>query len=262
MLRRLFVIAAAVASAGAVYGFIQGRAQFRTWGIDPTEKAKVLPGDDLVPGAEAIDTRGVDIAAPPEQVWPWLVQMGYGRAGWYSYDELDTNQPSVERIVPELQTLDIGDVVPTHPGGGFEVRVLEPERALVLYADRALMESQKAAVPEGLEKAPANVQATGFALQKTMQGDFEASWAFVLEPLPDGRTRLIERFRGKMDLPADAPTSPRVPEIAGKALLFGIFVMVRRQLLGIRDRVEGRPIRKPWWTPMTPPRFTSGVNPV
>src|SRR5512132_3328397 len=118
MLRRLFVIAAAVASAGAVYGFIQGRAQFRTWGIDPTEKAKVLPGDDLVPGAEAIDTRGVDIAAPPSQVWPWLVQMGYGRAGWYSYDELDTNQPSVERIVPELQTLDIGDVVPTHPGGG------------------------------------------------------------------------------------------------------------------------------------------------
>ena len=254
MLKRLFMIVAAVASASAVAGFVKGRTEFKRWGIDPAEKAKPLPGDDLVPEAEAIDTRGIDIDAPPEKVWPWLVQMGYGRAGWYSYDELDTNHPSADHIVPELQKLEVGDVVPTHPGGGFEVKVLEPGEALVLYADRALMEAQKAAAPDSIKEASLNVQATGMALETTMQGDFTASWAFVLEPRPEGRTRLIERFRGKMEMPAPpagAPVPPRVPEIAGKAITFGLFVMVRRQLLGIRDRAEGRPIQMPWYRQRT-----------
>lgn len=66
MLKKLFVIGAALASAGAAIGFVQGRAQFRTWGIDPHEGTKPLPGDDLVPAAEALDTRGINIAAPPE----------------------------------------------------------------------------------------------------------------------------------------------------------------------------------------------------
>jgi len=147
------LLLAAVASAGALYGFIQGRTQFRTWGIDPEEAVKPLPGDDLVAEAEAIDTRGIEIDAPPEKVWPWLVQMGYGRAGWYSYDELDMSRPSADHIVPELQALAVGDIMPTHPAGGFEVKVLEPERALVLYADRALIEAQKVAAPAGLRSA-------------------------------------------------------------------------------------------------------------
>lgn len=171
--------------------------------------------------------------------------MGYGRAGWYSYDQLDMNRPSADRIVPELQSLAVGDIVPTHPGGGFEVKILEPGQALVLYADRALMDAQRNAAPDGLEKAPANLQATGMYLDKTMQGDFEASWAFVLEPSPSGGTRLIERFRGRME----APEGPRKnPKLAGNVLVFGLFVMVRRQLLGIRDRVEGRPIGKSRFT--------------
>ena len=201
MFRRLFVIGAGLASVGAVFGFVKGRAEFRTWGIDPQERTKALPGDDLVPEAEALDTRGIDIDAPPEKVWPWLLQMGYGRAGWYSYDQLDMNRPSADRIVPELQSLAVGDIVPTHPGGGFEVKILEPDRALVLYADRALIDSQKKAAPEGIQEASANVQATGLYLEKTMQGDFNASWAFVLEPNAKGGTRLIERFRGRMEVP-------------------------------------------------------------
>jgi proline iminopeptidase len=244
MLKRLFMIGAAVASAGAAIGFVKGRAEFKTWGIDPEERTKPLPGDDLVPEAEALDTRGIDIDAPPAQVWPWLVQMGYGRAGWYSYDQLDMNRPSADRIVPELQSLAVGDIVPTHPGGGFEVRILEPGSALVLYADRALMEAQKKAAPDGLEKASANVQATGMYLDKTMQGDFSASWAFVLEPSASGGTRLIERFRGRMEAPEGSRMNPK---FAGNMLVFGLFVMVRRQLQGIRDRVEGRPIATPWF---------------
>jgi hypothetical protein len=253
MLKRLLVFGAAIASAGAMYGIVQTRIQFRRWGIDPAEAARVLPGDDIVENAEAIDTRGIDIAAPPEQVWPWLVQMGYGRAGWYSYDQLDMNQPSVDRIVPELQGLAVGDIVPTHPGGGFEVRILDPEKALVLYADRALIDHQAttaSATGEGLETASANVKATGMYLDATMRGDFRASWAFVLESRPEGRTRLIERFRGWMEAPAEAsPEAAKVGKaVAGKALLFGLFVMVRRQLLGIRERAEGRAISPLLWT--------------
>jgi hypothetical protein len=247
MLKKLFVLGAAVASAGAAIGFVRARAQFRTWGTDPVEKGRALPGDDLVPDAEAIDTRGIDIAAAPSEVWPWLVQMGYGRAGWYSYDQLDMNRPSADRIIPELQDLEVGDIVPTHPGGGFEVRELEPGRALVLYADRALIDAQAAARPHGLEEAPVNLQATGKYLETAMRGDFKASWAFIVEPNDKGGTRLVERFRGRMELPPEATTGRAAkvaPAVAGNMLVFGLFVMVRRQLQGIRDRAEGRPIRR------------------
>jgi hypothetical protein len=244
MLKRLFVIGAAAASAAAAYGFVQARTAFRSWGIDPAEGARELPGDELVAEAEAIDTRGIDIDAPPAGVWPWLVQMGYGRAGWYSYDELDMDRPSADRIVPELQHIEVGEVLPSHPGGGFEVRIIEPEAALVLYADRALVNAQAEAATEGLDAASANVRAAGAYLDASMPGEFQASWAFVLEPRPEGRTRLIERFRGHMAPPEGRPAPPA---IAAKALLFGIFVMVRRQMLGIRDRAEGRPIsHAPW----------------
>jgi hypothetical protein len=243
MLKRLFVISAAIASAGAAFGFVQARAAFRTWGVDREEAERELPGDELVPEAEAIDTRGIDIAAAPDAVWPWLVQMGYGRAGWYSYDELDMDRPSAERIVPELQEINVGDVVPTHPGGGFEVRILQPGKALVLYSDRALVKAQAEAAGESLDSASGNVRATGAYLDASMPGDFQASWSFVLEPTPTG-TRLIERFRGRME---PVENRPAPPAIAGKALLFGLFVMVRRQMLGIRDRAEGRPIsHAPW----------------
>ena len=249
MLKRLFMFGAAVASAGAAIGYVKARAAFRTWGIDPEEADRALPGDELVPEAEAIDTRGIEIGAPPEVVWPWLVQMGYGRAGWYSYDELDMDHPSAERLIHELQHVKVGDVFPTHPGGGFEVKVVKAAKALVLYADRELVEAQAKAAREAgptLSAASANVRATGMYLDASMPGDFQASWAFVLEPLPEGRTRLIERFRGRMELPKDG--RPNIaPELAGKALLFGLFVMVRRQMLGIRDRAEGRPIgHAPW----------------
>ena len=243
MLKRLFVIGAAIASAGAAFGFLQARTAFRTWGVDRKEAERELPGDELVPDAEAIDTRGIDIAAAPDAVWPWLVQMGYGRAGWYSYDELDMDRPSAERIVPELQEIKVGDIFPTHPGGGFEVKSVEPEKALVLYSDRALVQAQAEAAGEGLETASGNVRAAGAYLDASMPGDFQASWSFVLEPTPVG-TRLIERFRGRME---PVENRPAPPAIAGKALLFGLFVMVRRQMLGIRDRAEGRPIsHAPW----------------
>jgi hypothetical protein len=159
--------------------------------------------------------------------------MGYGRAGWYSYDAIDMAGASSRRVVPEWQSLDVGDVVPTHPGGGFEVRIVEPEEALVLYSDTAVVVGQAEAARVAGATGPApNVQATGAFLGATQPTEFSASWAFVLEPVA-GRTRLIERFRvrfGDTDKPWTVMTLPAVG--------FGVFLMMRKQMLGIRDRAQ------------------------
>ena len=110
---------------------------WREWGRRAEDDGP-LAGDDLVAAPTAIETRGIDIAAPPEAVWPWLTQMGYGRAGWYSYDALDMNAPSADDLRPDLGTA-VGDVMPTHPGGGFAVRIVDPPHALVLYSDTDLV---------------------------------------------------------------------------------------------------------------------------
>src|SRR3954468_4772254 len=179
--------------AGAAIGTVTGvgldrvARWRRTWGVDPTEAAKPLPGDDLVPVTTAVETRGITIDAPPAAVWPWLVQMGYGRGGWYSYDQLDMGGSSAVTLNPEWATLEVGDMMPNSPTTGFEVRLLEPGRALVLFTDSALVESQMAAARTP-EQIPPGLAASG-AFLRTAPQDFSASWAFVLEPLAGGRTR-------------------------------------------------------------------------
>jgi hypothetical protein len=226
-------IAAAITLGGAAF-WLAVRPWWHRWGVDPAEAVTPLPGDDVVPNAPVSDTRALTIAAPPSAVWPWLVQMGFGRAGWYSYDALDMKGTSAERILPEFQTLTVGEIVPTHPGGGFEVRVLEPGHALVLYLESGLMRAQaEAAKVSRAAATPANLQAGGVLLGAAQPTEFAASWAFVLEPLEGERTRLIERFRIAF-VGGDRPWTNYTLPLMG----FGVFVMVRRQLLGIRDRVE------------------------
>ena len=101
------------------------------WGATDKEVRRPMPGDDLIPGASST-TRAITIAAPPEHVWPWLVQLGYGRAGWYSYDWIDNDgQPSADRIIPELQQLQVGDQILMLPGMGPRVREVEPNHHVV-----------------------------------------------------------------------------------------------------------------------------------
>jgi hypothetical protein len=103
----------------------------RRWGATDEEVRRAMPGDDLIPNA-ASTTRAITIAVPAEQVWPWLVQLGYGRAGWYSYDGIDNDgQPSADRIIPELQQLQVGDQILMLPEMGPRVRELKPNRYLV-----------------------------------------------------------------------------------------------------------------------------------
>jgi hypothetical protein len=231
MLKRI-IVGSTIAAAGWAAFYAAGRWR-ATWGVDPLETKRPLPGDDLVPVAAAVDTRGITIDAPPSAVWPWLVQMGYGRAGWYSYDRLDMRGRSADGIHPEWQALAVGDILPTDPGGGFVVRELVPERALVVFADSDLVAEQRgtAGVELPAGEAP-GLAASGRFMGAAMPPRFGASWAFVLEPVGDAQTRLIERVRFGMD------GDSRGSRVLGPTLGFGVFVMIQRQLRGIRERVE------------------------
>ena len=104
-----------------------------SWGVDPVLSASALPGDDLVVDPVAVDTRTIEIDAPPAAVWPWLVQMGDDRGGEYSYSVFGLpHRKGADRIVREWQDLAVGDRV-----NEWVVRGLEPERALVLHSDIA-----------------------------------------------------------------------------------------------------------------------------
>ncbi len=232
MFRKIALMGTVISASAAGIAFAVARTRLQRWGVDPVEASQVLPGDELVTEPTTVDTRGIDIAAPPEQVWPWLVQMGYKRAGWYSYDAIDMNQGSSHEIVPEFQSIEVGQVMPTHAAGGFVVKVLEPGKALVLYLDSTIARDQAGLTGEAAAGEPqANIRATGKFLNTAVPGWFAASWAFVLEPTASGGTRLIERFRVTME----ASTMPA--SILGPVLGFGVFAMTRRQMLGIRARV-------------------------
>jgi hypothetical protein len=210
------------------------RQWWRTWGVEPDEATRPLPGDDIVVDGGTLLTRGITIDAPAERVWPWLIQMGYGRAGWYSYDQLDMRGPSAVRIVPELQDVKVGDLLPTHPGGGFEVRSIDPGRALVLYLDSSLARRQaEAAGGSGISASETpGLAASDRFLRTASPPEFAVSWAFVIEPDGEGSTRLIERIRGRFG--ASTAGSRAMLPLMG----FGVFLMLRKQLLGIRERVE------------------------
>jgi hypothetical protein len=236
MLKRI-IVGTSLAAAGWA-AFYAANRWWSTWGLDPDEATKALPGDELVPVAATVETRGITIDAPPSAVWPWLVQMGYGRAGWYSYDRLDMRGHSADEIHPEWQSLGLGDLLPTDPGGGFVVRELVPERALVVLADSDLMAQQRGGrdVELRMDETP-GLAASGRFMGAAMPPRFAASWAFVLEPVGKDRTRLIERVR-----------FAAVGETAGSRWLgpvlgFGVFVMLQRQMVGIRERA-GRLARK------------------
>lgn len=200
------------ATGAAVYYERKLRPVFRRWGATEDELAAPMPGDEVVTDPSWAVTYGVTIDAPPADVWPWLVQMGVGRAGFYSYDliekRLGLDVHSVELIVPELQGLKVGDSMPF---GAFDLPVvaLEPDRLLLLEA----------------------------------QDEMGAgSFCFELLPTPATGTRLVFRGRARFaDWDAESATRSaaglrQLPMILGFEP--GSFVMFRRMLLGLRERAE------------------------
>jgi hypothetical protein len=203
---------------GLAYGLLARPRQLR-WGATDDEARAPLPGDELVPDPWYLTTRVVTIRAPTESVWPWLVQLGQGRGGFYTYDRLEqllgAAIRSADRIVPELQHLAVGDTIRLSPGGGPMVAVLNAGRALVLHD---VMDPRTArSIPSGTH--------AGWALHWT--------WTFALRPLPDGATRLLVRTR--------ASYRPRFLLAPTVLLLLepAHFVMERGMLLGLKRRAEG-----------------------
>ena len=225
----------AMGAVAAYRGIV--RPWYERWGVQPDDEQRLLPGDELIAGPTAGDTRGITIEAPAAAIWPWLVQMGFGRAGWYSYDTLDMRGRSANAIVPEWQSIAIGQTMPTWPGGGFEVVQVEPDHALVLYLDDTIVARQEAEARAtavgglGADSTTPGLAASA-AIMRSQPRRFRASWAFVLDPVDGERTRLIERLRVEY---ADIAAWNRV---TGPLFGVGVFLMTRRQLLGIKERSE------------------------
>jgi hypothetical protein len=111
------------------------RPWYLRWGATDDEVTMAMPGDELIPDTDPA-TRAIGIAAQPEDVWPWLVQLGLGKAGWYSYDWIDNDgHPSAEEIIPEYQTLSVGDQILMMPAMGFTVTSVDPDRFIVSMLD-------------------------------------------------------------------------------------------------------------------------------
>jgi hypothetical protein len=179
----------------------------RSTRADRSERTRPLPGDHFIANPVRPLTHAITIGRAPQEVWPWLIQMGAGsRAGWYSYDIVDNGwQPSATRLVPELQEIKIGTVFPALPGAtdAFVVLAFEPSQSLILgWLD-----------PDGHPRV---------------------TWAFVLEARLDTSTRLIVRVRAEQGYSLHG-----LPEWLSRPLIrFVHFVMQRTQLLGVAQRVE------------------------
>ena len=170
------------------------------WGATPAEVAAAMPGDELVPVSHFTATRAVTVDAPPEAVWPWLMQVGYRRAGFYSYDLLDNlGRPSASTVLPRWQHLHDGDIAapmanPPTPATSFVIAHADPPGRLVW------------AKPD-------------------------STWCWSLHPMPDGRTRLVTRLRQRYRATPATATTIVLAE-------FGDFAMMRKMLLGIKQRAE------------------------
>ena len=174
---------------------------FERWGATDAEVASSVVGDDVVPGARVVATRAITIGAPPEAVFPWLRQMGFGRAGWYSYDWIDNlGRRSARSVLPEWQVVGAGDVIPGGGPVGFEVVVADEPTALAIRL-----------APSG-----------------RLTGRIGFSLAYDLRPVGDA-TRLVSRVRALVDVPGG-----RFVERFG--LGPGDGVMVRKQLLTLAER--------------------------
>jgi hypothetical protein len=179
------------AGAGTALLGLAVRRVGRRSGATAAEARAPLPGDEVVPEPLWESTRAITIEAPPADVWPWIVQMGFPtyRAGWYTPYWLDRMQwgireRSADAIVPELQHLSVGDRVPDSRDWSafFTVRTVEPGHALVLHSTRHIL--------------------------RPMRSN-EFTWAFVLKARNEGSTRLLIRARphGALDRTAPPPAT-------------------------------------------------------
>lgn len=188
------------------------------WGATDTEVEQPMPGDEEVLQANYQSTRAITIKARATSIWPWLVQMGQGRGGLYSYAWLEKLMglriSNVDQILSKFQHLKVGDIIPLEPGGsGYRVASIEPNVLLVLV-----------------------IQTTDSGLMGSImqQGNGASTWVYQLRELDSERTRLVIRWRMSWK-----PTFKSPALLLIRLLLAPIeFVMERKMLLGIKKRAE------------------------
>jgi hypothetical protein len=219
-----------VVGGAQVLGTLAGapllRRRYQRWGATELEVERPLPGDHLVPEPQLQSTRAIDIAAPPTRVWPWLMQLGWGRGGLYSFDGLENligcDLHSADVLLDDVEPFEIGGLLRAGPPGYPAWQVVEldePHHLVLLAIDPRNPDPGRAVEP------PEPTESTEAATVHEA-----SSWQWTLEAICDGRrTRLITRTR----------TSYR----PGTAVLWHVlepvsFVMERRMLLGLRDRAE------------------------
>jgi hypothetical protein len=200
------VLGALLLVAGVLY-VVVARPRITQWGATDQEHQATWPGDQLVARPGFVWTNAITIHAPAAQVWPWLVQLGQGRGGLYSYDWLENligcDVHSTDRILPQFQQpLQVGD------------RVIRMAR-YAPYNPVALVEPGCALVLGHIKDSDAELSA----------GQARSSWAFILQPLGQHSTRLLVRCRG----------SSLMARLQGPVQ----FVMQRKMMLGIKQRAEG-----------------------
>ena len=189
-LKSLLRLALVVSASAVLYRF--------SWrsGARDAEAFGSLPGDEVIPHPRVEWTRATTIHGTPDRVWPWLVQMGYGRGGWYTNELIDqlvwgVSTRNADRLLPEYQRLEVGDIVPDGPDHAayFHVRAVDPGRAIVYHSIRhprtghPVDPTDRAAI-EALER-------------RLVDGGtyLDFSWAFILIPDGPDATRLIIRTR-------------------------------------------------------------------
>jgi hypothetical protein len=194
------VLAASSVAAGATLAFARYRRWHLRWGATDEEAGRPMAGDELVARPQFAPTRAITVDAPPDAVWPWLVQLGYGRAGWYSYDCLDNlgHGRSADEILSDLQDVQVGDVIPMGP---------------VRNDDTVWTIEQIDAPKTMVWSKPA------------------ATWTWRLEELPGDRTRLVTRIRVRYRAR---------PTVLSELVLLelGDFWMMRKELRSIKERAE------------------------
>jgi hypothetical protein len=199
--------ASLVTSMAVVAGAALLRRQQLRWGATDTETTTPLTGDELVAVPDLTATRAITIHAGIDDVWPWIVQLGQGRGGFYSYDSLENligcDIHSALQINPDWQHLDVGDAVRLAPELALKVAVAKPPRTLVLQ---------------------------GGVLPGTTMAPYEFTWTFDLSPVSAAATRLVVRERYAY--------TRWWARLMVEPLTVVSFLMSRRMLHGIRDRAE------------------------
>ncbi len=215
----LATVILAVIAVSAAYMLAVRPWQIR-WGATDAEVSRTLPGDELVAQPQNRTTRAITIDAPAASVWPWLVQMGQGRGGLYSYEMLENligcDMHNANRVIAELQNTVVGDRVRMYPEGSgpppYTVAAIVPGRALILGHS-----TEPGGVPDKV----------------TVETEWAETWAFVLQPADDddgNSTRLIIRGRSTYTDPVMSAVMSVVEP--------GYFLMERGMLFGIKERVE------------------------